>query len=143
MIEFPSILKIKNEKGTGDLAKKLAQVIKVGDLVCLNGNLGTGKTFFVKEFCKNFKIENVTSPSFSIVNEYLGKVKVVHFDFYRIKNINELYDIGFTDYILERDSIIFVEWANLFKDILPYNFYEIRIKLIDENVREFELLKHE
>lgn len=143
MIEFPFKTKIKNEEGTKDLAKQLVQVFKVGDIICLNGNLGTGKTYFVKEFCKHFEIENVSSPSFSIVNEYVGKIKVIHFDFYRIKNFNELYDIGFSDYILEGDSMVFIEWANLFTEVLPKNYFEITIKLIDENIREFELIKHE
>lgn len=143
MIEFPFKTKVKNEEGTKDLAKQLAQVFQVGDIICLNGNLGTGKTYFVKEFCKHFKIDNVSSPSFSIVNEYIGDIKVIHFDFYRIKNVNELYDIGFSDYILEGDSMVFIEWANLFPELLPNNYYEITIKLIDENIREFELIKHE
>jgi len=98
--------------------------------------LGAGKTFFVKSVLNYFEIGNVNSPTFAIVNQFEGKVKVNHFDFYRVNAINELHDIGFEDY-LDDESITFIEWANLAQEILPHKRIEVDIKIIDEYSREF------
>lgn len=142
MIELPYTKIVNNESETSQLAFELTKIFTLGDIVCLNGNLGSGKTFFVKQFCKNFNIENVNSPSFAIVNEYIGNIKIIHFDFYRIKKVEELYDIGFDDYLLQNDSIIFIEWANLFEDVLPKKYYEIKIDLINQEQRKFTIKKN-
>ena len=72
--------------------------------------------------------QDVNSPSFSIVNEYSGNNKVYHFDFYRLKKIEELYDIGFEEYLNDEDAIIFIEWGNLMNEALPRNYLEILIE---------------
>ncbi|MCX7875511.1 MAG: tRNA (adenosine(37)-N6)-threonylcarbamoyltransferase complex ATPase subunit type 1 TsaE [Melioribacteraceae bacterium] len=143
MIELPLRKIINSEDDTTILANEFSKIVELSDIICLNGNLGTGKTFFVKEFCKNYKINNVNSPSFSIVNEYFGDANILHFDFYRIKKIEELFDIGFNEYILRNDTIIFIEWANMFQEIIPKKHYEINIKIIDDAKREFTINKHE
>ncbi len=66
-------------------ADEISKLINIGDVILLEGNLGSGKTTLVKSICLNYGIENVVSPSFAIVNEYFGKVQIYHFDFYRIK----------------------------------------------------------
>ncbi|MEG8947078.1 tRNA (adenosine(37)-N6)-threonylcarbamoyltransferase complex ATPase subunit type 1 TsaE [Rosettibacter firmus] len=142
-MEFPYELIVKSESETIELVKKLTDIIKEGDVVALNGELGTGKTFFVKAFCSFFGIENVSSPSFTIVNEYMGQKKIYHFDFYRIKKITELYDLGFEDYLIEKDAIIFIEWANLWKEILPEHFYEINFEFLNDNSRLISIKKYE
>lgn len=125
------------------LAKDFSKSITKGVVVVLNGNLGSGKTTLIKLICKEYGISNVNSPSFSIVNEYFGEYKIYHFDFYRIKKEEELFDIGFEEYLNDSDSISFIEWGNLFPDLIPKNHLEIKIKIVDSNRREFDIIKHD
>lgn len=142
-MEFPFHKNSDSESETAEIAHDFSRVLLPGDIVLLNGDLGSGKTFFVKSICARFGINNVTSPSFSIVNEYHNGRKIVHFDFYRIKKMEELYDIGFEDYIMDEESITFVEWANMFAEILPAKNYEIEIKCLNNSSREIAIVKHE
>ena len=128
---------------TAELASDFIHKLIPGDVVILNGNLGAGKTFFIKSALKVLGIYNVSSPTFAIVNEYNCEYKIYHFDFYRINNINELYDIGFTDYLNDSDAIIFIEWGNLMQEILPHKRIEIKIKINDDFSREFDFAKYE
>ncbi len=140
---FPFEKICNNENETRLLAKDFSEILEDGDLIVLNGNLGTGKTFFVKEILKYFNITNVTSPSFAIVNEYNGEKKIFHFDFYRIKNQNELVDIGFQDYLSDLDSVIFIEWGEMFPEILPKENIEINIQNLGGSKRKFTFKKYE
>lgn len=140
-MEIPCSILVKSELETNSLAKSFAKLIHEGDVIALNGELGSGKTFFIKSFCSEFGIYNVSSPSFAIVNEYNGLKKIYHFDFYRIKKISELYDLGFEDYLNDPDAIVFIEWAELWKDILPKHYYEIRFKFDNENSRIITISK--
>lgn len=133
----------KNENDTIELTRKFSEIIDAGDIVALNGDLGSGKTFFVKNICRFFNIETVSSPTFAIVNEYSGLKKIYHFDFYRINRPNELFEIGFQDYLNDESAIIFIEWADLFKELLPKRFYEVKFAVVDENLRRITIYKHE
>ncbi|MBK8945915.1 MAG: tRNA (adenosine(37)-N6)-threonylcarbamoyltransferase complex ATPase subunit type 1 TsaE [Ignavibacteriae bacterium] len=124
-----------------NFAIEISNILKNGDVIFLEGNLGSGKTTLVKSICLNYGIENVVSPSFAIVNEYFGKVQIYHFDFYRIKKIEELYDIGFHDYLNNDEAIKFIEWAELFPEILPNNFLKIIINQNENEVRKIEVIK--
>jgi tRNA threonylcarbamoyladenosine biosynthesis protein TsaE len=126
-------------------AEELVKFFKKGDIVALVGNLGSGKTFFVKKFCEALEINVASSPSFSIINEYqsLNGVMIYHFDFYRVKSVNELIDIGFYEYINNRSSISFIEWANLFPQILPKKKYEVRFEILNELSRKISLHKYD
>ena len=124
------------------LAIKLSQYLKNGNIVVLNGNLGSGKTTLIKFICEEWGISNVNSPSFAIVNEYYGTKKVYHFDFYRLKKIEELYDIGFEEYLSDEDAIVFIEWGNLMSEILPQNYLEIFIDTNLTNERKIEIIEH-
>ncbi|MGD8306525.1 MAG: tRNA (adenosine(37)-N6)-threonylcarbamoyltransferase complex ATPase subunit type 1 TsaE, partial [Ignavibacteria bacterium] len=108
-----------NPNETDSLARDFSKTISEGVIIVLNGNLGSGKTFFIKKVLNEFGINNVNSPSFTIVNEHEGEIKAYHFDFYRLKNIKELYDIGWQDYINDRESVIFIEWGELLSEALP------------------------
>jgi len=110
---------------------------KVGDRIVLNGDLGAGKTFFIKAALASLGISNVNSPSFAIVNEYEKKNHIYHFDFYRLKNSSELFDIGWADYLNDDESIIFIEWGNRFPLILPKERIDINISIMNETEREF------
>jgi len=142
-VDFPFTKKIFTEDDTVDLAGEFVDCISTGDLIVLNGNLGAGKTFFIKSLLKTFGVNNVTSPTFAIVNEYYGKFKVFHFDFYRVNNVSELFDIGINDYFNDSSAITFIEWGNLMPAILPKRRFEIDINLNDDFSRDFRIIKHE
>lgn len=98
---------------------KLGSILKKGDAVCLTGGLGTGKTAFTGGMASAIGIEGyITSPTFTIVNEYEGKIPLYHFDVYRIADPSEMFEIGFEEYI-EGNGIVVIEWAELISDILP------------------------
>lgn len=134
-MEFPFENKINTLAQTKIIAKDFSKELSTGNIILLNGNLGTGKTTFIKFACEHFGINNVNSPSFSIVNEYYGKIKVFHFDFYRLKSSRELFDIGFDEYLNDEEAVVFIEWAELFKDVIPKKYYEININFLNENER--------
>ena len=142
-MNFPVTKLLKSEAETKELAKDLSNVLNAGDIIALNGELGAGKTFLVKSICENYSIRNSSSPSFAIVNVYEGDKKINHFDFYRIKKIEELYDIGIEDYFSDENAIMFIEWGELFPEILPTHRFEINIKSLDSNSREIKIEKYE
>ncbi len=109
--------------------------------MALTGNLGSGKTFFVISFCNKLGIHNVSSPSFSIVNIYQGDKQVYHFDFYRIKKIEELYDIGFEEYLNDNNAVTFIEWAEMFQKLMPKRYYQVKIELISDSERIISINK--
>lgn len=142
-MEFPFTKIVNDENETAKLAEDFAKIIHKGQVIVLNGNLGAGKTFFIKNLLARFGIRNVNSPTFSIVNEHEGKIKAYHFDFYRLNKIKELYDIGWEDYLNDPDGILLIEWGNLLQDALPSKRIEISISFIDETKRKFEFTEYE
>jgi len=141
LIEYPSIIKTTTEAETAMLASEFILACKKGDRVVLNGDLGAGKTFFIKSALTSIGITNVNSPSFAIVNEYHNKFHICHFDFYRLKNSAELFDIGWQDYVNDDDSIIFIEWGNRLHSVLPSERIEISILILNGTEREFRFEK--
>lgn len=115
-------------KETFQIAEKLAQAAKPGDVYCLSGDLGVGKTVFTKGFAAGLGItEPVSSPTFTIVQIYEeGRLPFYHFDVYRVETIEEMEEIGYEDCFYGQ-GVCFVEWAELIKEILPENRVEIRI----------------
>lgn len=118
----------KSEKETEDIGRLFAAKLKPGSIVALYGDLGAGKTAFVRGLARGLGIEKrVVSPTFTIVNELSENGKtLIHFDMYRLSGSEELFDIGWDDY-LQRDCIIVVEWSEIVDDI--YTGEEIRVKL--------------
>jgi len=141
-LSFPLVKEINSLEDTENLADYLSQIFVEGNVVILNGDLGTGKTTLIKHICSHFNINNVTSPSFSIVNEYSGNIKVYHFDFYRLKKIEELYDIGFEEYVNNDETLIFIEWGKLIPEILPNQHFEINLSFISPNSRLIKIIKN-
>ena len=137
MIEFPSKVVTSTENETAKLASDFISVCKSGDRIVLNGNLGAGKTLFIKSALASVGIKDVNSPSFAIVNEHYNNFHIYHFDFYRLKNSVELFDIGWQDYLNDDESMIFIEWGNRFPLILPKERIEINISMVNGNNREF------
>ena len=101
-------------------------------VICLNGELGSGKTFFTKGFSHSMGIEEVTSPTFTIIKEYNGELPLYHMDVYRLDDANE--DIGIEEYF-EKGGVTIIEWSDIIKDILPKERLDIKIKIVDENTR--------
>lgn len=110
-----------SEQETYDFAYSLAQNAKSGDIYCLCGDLGVGKTVFTKGFAKGLGIdEHITSPTFTIVNEYKASEPFshfYHFDVYRISDSAEMYEIGFDEYVYG-DGVCLIEWADLIEDLI-------------------------
>ena len=97
-------------KDTQKIAEKFFNNLNQGDVIALYGPLGSGKTFFVKEVAKSLGVKGyITSPSFTILNEYNASLPIYHFDFYRLKNEKEIEEIGFSDF-LNRKGVFFIEW---------------------------------
>ena len=113
-----------------------------GGTLGLIGDLGVGKTTFTKRICEYFGItENVKSPTFTYLIEYTsGKKPVYHFDAYRIINSEEIYEIGFEDYIRE-EGVVIVEWANNIIDEMPEDTLYVEISHNDESTREVSVYK--
>ena len=109
--------------------RKCGQEAKAGQVFCLYGDLGVGKTVFTQGFAEGLGItEPVSSPTFTILQVYEeGMLPFYHFDVYRIADPEEMYEVGFDDYI-EGDGVCFIEWANLIDDLLPEERTEITIE---------------
>jgi tRNA threonylcarbamoyladenosine biosynthesis protein TsaE len=104
---------------TEDLGEFLGSVVKKGTVICLIGDLGVGKTEFTKGLAKGLEVSDyVTSPTFIIVNEYEGRLPLYHFDVYRINNIDEMFEIGYEEYVYG-DGVSVIEWADSIKEIIP------------------------
>jgi len=128
-------LRTKNEEETIELGKKIGALLENGDIVCLTGDLGAGKTAITKSIAAEIGIEDsVTSPTFTIVNQYYGKVNLNHFDVYRINHVEEMYDIGYEEYFYS-EAINIIEWANLIEELIPDEHIWIDIR-IGENPLE-------
>ncbi|MBR1463063.1 MAG: tRNA (adenosine(37)-N6)-threonylcarbamoyltransferase complex ATPase subunit type 1 TsaE [Prevotella sp.] len=117
--------------------KALAPSTTLPHVFAFYGGMGAGKTTFIKAICEQLGVEDViTSPTFAIVNEYtatdsspftLGSSLIYHFDFYRIKKLEEVYDMGYEDYFFS-NALCFIEWPELIEDLLPEDAVRVRIE---------------
>ena len=125
----------KNNIETEELGIEFSKKISGGDVITLNGNLGSGKTTFVKGVLKglNYRAE-VTSPTYTLINEYNADFNVIHIDCYREKNINRWLNIGLIDYF-EGNNILFIEWPEIIESILPKEKNNIFFEIVDFNER--------
>ena len=101
-------------------------------VICLNGDLGSGKTLFTKGFAHAMGIDEITSPTFTIIKEYVGELPLYHMDVYRLEDSKE--DIGIEEYF-DKWGVTIIEWADMIKDILPPERLDIKIKITGENTR--------
>lgn len=138
-----------SEEETIALGFEFAERLVPGDSVSLFGQLGAGKTEFIKGVCKFFKVEEiVTSPTFTIINQYSGikdneEIVIYHIDLYRIKSQKEFEEIGFEDCLYSPDAIKLIEWADKVSGILTTSTYTVTINLNEEveDDRIFEIEK--
>lgn len=116
---------------TEKIAMKLANFLRPGDTLTLEGELGSGKTTFTKGLAKGLGItRNVNSPTFTIVKQYKGRIPLYHMDVYRLEDSDE--DIGFSEYF-HGDGVSVVEWAKFIEDYLPEERLEINIEYTDDD----------
>ncbi|MBL4884958.1 MAG: tRNA (adenosine(37)-N6)-threonylcarbamoyltransferase complex ATPase subunit type 1 TsaE [Planctomycetaceae bacterium] len=130
----------QDEEQTVLWADRLSHLLQPEDIIALNGNLGAGKTRFVKAIAASLGIEetSVSSPTYTIVQSYAGQLLLHHFDLYRIKEEEELYESG-CDEFLEGGGVCLIEWANRFPDFLPDDYLEVSFEFTSENSRELTL----
>jgi len=142
---------ISKEIDTAKIAKKVSKIIKVGDVLFFYGDIGVGKTTFIKYLINNLqkinrsKLTEVTSPTFSIVNEYMvGNTKILHYDLYRIKDKKELKNIGLLENY--KNALLLIEWPELIskkpKNLIKFFFsYEMNFKkrsMLIKNINKFK-----
>lgn len=122
---------------------KLSQRIKTDNIksIALIGDLGTGKTHISKRICKNLGVtENVKSPTFTYLLEYdLEDIKIVHFDLYRLSNIDELYEVGYQEYVDADNTLLLIEWANNVPEVIEETSIVINLEYFDENSRSVSI----
>lgn len=130
-----------SEEETKKFAKEFAKKLKVGDVIVLTGDLGSGKTKFVEGVLSNFGLENeISSPTFTIVNEYKkDDINIYHFDVYRLEDSDEFYAIGGEEYF--EKGICLIEWGEIIEDALPNKYIKINFKrnIEDDNKREINI----
>lgn len=125
---------------TGHLAELVGQKIREGTVLCLEGDLGAGKTLFVQSLARTLGVEgDVTSPTFNLMNVYEGICRIYHFDLYRLETEEELEDIGFYEYTEEPEGIVVIEWPDKFPDSLPEDYVLVRISRTSETGMERQL----
>lgn len=124
-----SVITVKNEQETEKLAFELGKELTGGELITLDGDLGTGKTFFTGALCTALAIErrNISSPTYVIMRKIEGKLTVYHWDFYRINSEEELFTADFFECLNEENAVNIVEWASLFKT--GWENYKPRIEI--------------
>lgn len=134
------IIVCNNTKETEKFGLALGSKLKGSDVICLNGDLGAGKTTLTKSIGKGMGIDDyITSPTFNIINEYYSDLNLYHFDTYRLENIDDVEYLGFDEYFYS-DGVCIIEWADRIKEFLPDQYLELNIKKIDDDKREIELV---
>ncbi len=124
---------------THRLGAGLGRALETGSVVALSGNLGAGKTHFTQGIADGLGIDRrlVSSPTFSLIQEYAGRLPVFHFDTYRLKNIDEFLDLGFDEYLSLR-GVCIIEWAERVAEVLPPDTLTIRLTATGETTRQFD-----
>lgn len=131
---------LKDELDTIELAENLESEKFPNMIICLNGELGSGKTVFTKGFANSLGIKDtITSPTFSIIKEYDGELPLYHMDVYRLDGNHE--GVGIEEYF-NKGGVVIIEWADTIKEILPDNRLDIYFKVVDEEKRVLTIKPH-
>jgi len=121
----------KSPEETKKIGKDISRLVKPGDLIAFYGELGAGKTCFIQGVSEGLEVKDyVTSPSFTIINEYQGKIFVYHFDLFRLNDIEEILELGYEEYFYG-NGLTVIEWANKIEKLLPKDHLKIDIKFKD------------
>lgn len=127
-----------SEEETQKIAMDLAKRLQPGAILLLEGDLGAGKTSFVLGLAKGLEVPDsvmMHSPTFTIINQYPGRLKLIHIDLYRIDHLQQLIELGLEEY-MDGEAILAVEWASKAEDFWPPNAIRIRLKSLDSHSRE-------
>lgn len=134
-------ISIKSLDSIHEAAREFIKNMGTGHVFALYGKMGAGKTTFIKAVCEELGVDDViTSPTFAIVNDYTSSKDdshIFHFDFYRIKKLEEVYDMGYEDYFYS-GSLCFIEWPELIEDILPGDAVKVTITQNEDGGRVVE-----
>jgi len=134
---------IENENEMKAFGHGLGKILSKGDVVCLSGDLGAGKTTLTKAIAIGMGIDDyVTSPSYTIVNEYEGRLNLYHFDVYRINDVEEMYELGYEEYFFG-SGVCIIEWAGMVEDLLPEKRIWVEIYQGDSLEKREVLIKAE
>ena len=129
----------KNYKETILLGERIGRSLKTDDIVALSGCLGAGKTTLIQGIAKGLGVQNwVTSPTFTLINEFEGKLNLYHIDLYRIENIDDAEDLAIEEYFT-KGGVTVIEWAEKIDSILPAETIRIGIKIVSENERSIDI----
>ena len=137
-------IKSNSPEQTSKLGTIIAKAIKTNLIICLEGDLGAGKTLFTQGFCSALNVkEAVTSPTFNLMNVYEGDRRIYHFDLYRLEQEEDLYEIGFYEYtdVEDENEVVLIEWPDRFWDCMPDDYLHVAINRLnnseeDKNKRE-------
>ena len=135
-------IRIKSIDEIDNAAKKFIDEMGNNRVFAFYGKMGAGKTTFIKAVCENLGVEDViNSPTFAIVNEYVdgNGEPIYHFDFYRIKSIAEVYNMGYEEYLYS-NAYCFIEWPELIEDLLPEDAMVVRIEVLSPTERKFTII---
>jgi len=134
------IIKASNLQDTDKIGKIIGESLKSGTVICLEGDLGAGKTTLTQSIAKGLEIHDyVTSPTFTIIKEYNGRLNLYHMDAYRLDSEDEMYDLGYYEYI-NSDGVCIIEWASKIKGLIPKSAINITINInYENNNRELDI----
>jgi len=139
-------IKIETLDQIEQAAKQFVEAMGDNTVFAFYGKMGAGKTTFIKAVCTLLGVtDNISSPTFAIVNEYRSDIAgelIYHFDFYRIKKLEEVYDMGYEDYFYS-GAICFIEWPELIEDLLPGNTIKVTIEEQEDGARELTMEEFE
>jgi len=130
-----------SDEETIGLGQRLGHLLSEGDVVALVGELGSGKTWFTKGLALGLGIRPdtiITSPSFTLVNEYKGRYTFYHMDFYRLESLPEVLSAGLEEYLHDR-AVVVLEWADRWPEILPENRVVVEFVILDDQRREITI----
>ena len=130
-------IKVSNLSELPNAAKQILEEIKERKIIAFYGNMGAGKTTLITELCRALNVvDTISSPTFSLVNEYHTQNDeiIFHFDFYRIEKQEEVYDFGYEEYFYS-ENLCLIEWPELIENLLPKDYITIKIEIIDNDSR--------
>lgn len=135
-------IKIQSLEHIHEAAREFIAAMGDNTVFALYGKMGVGKTTFIKALCQELGVEDVvTSPTFAVINEYRSDIAgelIYHFDFYRIKKLEEVYDMGYEDYFYS-GALCFIEWPELVEELLPGNTIKVTIEELEDGSRKLTM----
>ena len=138
-----TLILTNSESETLDVARSFGKTLVAGTVVALTGDLGAGKTVFAQGIAESLDVrEQITSPTFTLINEYRGRLPLFHMDLYRLDSTGEIEDIGIVEY-LYGDGVCVIEWAEKLRDLMPERTIAVSLSPVGKNRREIRIERTE